>query len=61
MKDFELIRGQEFTDGAGRVMTIRNVTNENYPVQKVNGAWVSVDGHRDEWLNIYAIYNFKEN
>jgi len=59
-----LSKGQKFQNNEGEVLTILSVTNDSYPTQKINGAFVNIKTSYSEgerWISIDSIYNFIEN
>lgn len=59
-----LIKGQKFQNNEGEVLTIVSVTNDSYPTQKINGAFVKITTYgkeEEQHMSIESIYNFIEN
>lgn len=59
-----LSSSQEFQNHEGEVLTILSVTNDSYPTQRINGAFVNIKtsyNEGEQWMSIESIYNFIEN
>ena len=56
--------GQTFKNLDNETLTICSVTNDSYPTQRINGAFVKITSYGKELkqhMSIESIYNFIEN
>lgn len=56
--------GEVFKNLDKEIMTIKSVTTKDYPIKKLNGAFVDIKNDyytNSQWMSIEAIYNFIDN
>ena len=60
-----MINGQTFKNLDNETLTICSITNDSYPTNKINGAYVKITTRYgrelEQHMSIESIYNFIEN
>lgn len=59
-----ITKNQKIKNLDNEVMTIKSITSDVYPTNKINGAYVHIKtqySDTNQWMSISAIYNFMDN